>query len=133
MDTKKYRLYWREFSGYKGKRMGYKDSSNRWHYGNYTLYKFGYEEVGKDRVKINAERESRDRWVDLWSLITLRDFLDFECTLEAIKMLESKVADYMGKKDFWMEEQPSGITEFILESREKEVKAQEIFTYLRGL
>lgn len=133
MDIKNYRIYWREFSGYLGEKMGKKNSVGIWEYGNFDLFKFGYEEVGKDRVEMNDKYETENKWKDLWRIIKLRDFVEFECTLESIKHIEGEVKKYMGKKDFWMQEQVSGITEFMLASRKKEVEAEQVFKYLREL
>tara|TARA_R100000081_G_C4663163_1_gene88666 strand:+ start:80 stop:508 length:429 start_codon:yes stop_codon:yes gene_type:complete len=132
MDIRhKYRLYWRKFSGYKGNNMGYKDSFGNWHYGNFDLYKFGYERVGKDRVKMNELLEKKDRWVDLWSDIETVDYADFLVTRSKIKEIEKYTFSIMGEKDFWMEEKPSGIREFMLATNSRKNKAHELFEYLK--
>ena len=131
MVTKNYRLYWREFNGYLGSKMGYRNSLGKMVYEKKDLFKFGHEEVGKDRVEQNAKWEVENKWKDLFAQITLRDYVDFYCTKEQIKEIE-KAAFSCFKKDFWMEEQISGITEFVLSDRKKEITAENIFKELKA-
>ena len=132
MDTKKgYKIYWREFNNYRGSKMGFKSNTGRWEYGNFPVYKFGYEQVGKDRVEMNEMFEKENKWVDLWEDIKMVDSIEFFVTRETVLELEKQILKHIGGKDFWMEEKISGLSEFRLKTKPTFNKASEIFAELR--
>lgn len=127
MDTKKYELYCREFKNFKGEVLGYKDLNGKWHYGNFPLLKFGYQEVGKDRVEQNYLKERENRWKDLWGEINLYRKVVLNLPLQEVKRLETLLSQTMEKKDFWMKEQVNGITEFRMDTPWRRQRVETFF------
>jgi hypothetical protein len=121
-DKKPYSIYWRQFDDYRGE--GMLDSN--YNPTSVSVLKTGYEQTGKDRVKINANLElepENEKWVNVWGNISLIRKVDFYCTVQRIIEIEKRVQHainpdtgkkFYGKKMFYIPEKVSGITEFRL-------------------
>jgi hypothetical protein len=120
---KEYLVYVRMFRGYKGKGM-YRNVNGRRVSVTEPLIKVGVEEFGKDRVKANKDIDSKlgkPTWADLFSEIRTLFYLKYKSKENAEK-LEQNILKALGPKTFWMEEKPSGITEFrVLDNKRKQI------------
>jgi len=121
-----YGVYWYKLKGYRGG--GLTDYSKRY---RGVLYKIGHQYNNGDelnRVKENTKWDKgiRPIWEDL--------FTEIECircvgkwTEEQAEEIEDVILEELGKKDFRLDENISGITEFRVATPERMEKLLYIF------
>ena len=138
---KQFSIYWRQFDDYRG--AGMLDSN--YNPTKLSVLKTGYEEAGKDRVKINANlalEPENEKWVNVWRNIFLVRKVDFYCSVQRIIEIEKKLQHainpvtgkkYYGKKMFYIPEKVSGITEFRLNTTTRRDYLNMVFDALEKL
>lgn len=138
---KRFSIYWRQFDDYRGEGM----CDSNYNSISTSVLKTGYEQTGKDRVKINANLElepENEKWVNVWGNISRVRKVDFYCTVQRIIEIEKKVQHainpetgkkFYGKKMFYIPEKVSGITEFRLNTTFRRDYLNKVFDKLEEL
>ena len=120
-----YSVYWYQFSGYKGEWI--KPYTSEY---SGKLFKTGHqkgeEEFGRVVENLKHDKGIKTTWYELFEIIQCRGIIKgFRTKAEAIKF-EEDLSTMLGKKDFSMFENVSGIREFRVATKERECRMVDI-------
>lgn len=126
MEERTYGVYWYKFKGYRG---GGLTDYNKKYRG--VLYKIGHQYNNGDELNRMKENTKRDKgikpvWEDLFTEIECIKFVG-KWTKAQAKMIEDSILKELGKKDFSLVENISGIREFRVATPERMKKLVTIF------
>ena len=126
MNKRTYGIYWYKFRGYRGG--GLTDYSKRY---QGALYKIGHQYNNGDELNRKKENAKWDKGIKpIWEDL----FTEIECvrsigkwTKAQAKEIEDVILEELGKKDFSLVENISGIREFRVATPERMKKLLYIF------
>lgn len=121
-----YSVYWYQYSGYRGEWI--KPYTNEY---KGILFKTGHqkgeEEFGRVIENLKRDKGVKPTWYELWDNIQCRGIIrGFDTKAEAMKF-EDELSRMLGKKDFSLCENVSGITEFRIATRERTLILNKVF------
>lgn len=121
-----YSVYWYQFSGYKGEWI-------KPYTTEYTgkLFKTGHQkgeqEFGRVMENLKHDKGVKSTWYELWERIQCRGIIKGFKTKAEVQKFEDKLSEMLGKKDFSLCENVSGITEFRVATRNREIILDNVF------
>ena len=121
-----YSVYWYQFSGYKGEWI--KPYTNEY---NGKLFKTGHQKGEQEfgRVTENFKRDKgiKPTWYELWEHIQCRGIIRGFKSKATAQQFEDHINKMLGKKDFSLCENVSGITEFRVATNNREIILDNVF------